>query len=116
FDYACFPDLSPGIWYTPSTCYAQEQEIVTGRPDGLFWPGDNINFAAAAKIVVKTLKVPVPAAPEEGFGEWYEEFIYALSEKKAIPPTITRADQLITRGEMAQITSLILNQKIDQAS
>lgn len=118
FNFSCFPDVPAHLWYTDPTCYSQAQKIIQGRPDGRFWPGDPINFAEASKIVVNTLKVPLPSAPPEGesFTHWYESYIYALSQKNAIPQTITRADQFVTRAEMAEMASRILGQITDRPS
>lgn len=116
FDFNCFPDIPTGQWYTKPVCYAKDQAIVAGRPKGNFHPGDSTNFAEAAKIIVNALSVPVPKNSEIDFSQWYEEFIYTLSELNAIPDTISSADQKITRGEMAEMIYRLLNEVTDQSS
>jgi hypothetical protein len=52
-----FPDVPANEWYAPYVGYAQENNIVSGYPDGTFGPGNFITRAQVAKIVVKVLEM-----------------------------------------------------------
>jgi S-layer homology domain len=85
-------------WYFPYICEAKRRSVVGGYPDGHFLPSSKINFVEAAKIIVETVSIST-----EESDPWYKRYVEALATKKAIPVTLTRFDQRITRGEMAEI-------------
>lgn len=93
-----FKDVNAGEWYVPYLARALSAHIISGYPDGTFRPVNDISFVEAAKIVVT------------GFGYktanddiWYKPFVMQLSEQKAIPTSITKLDQNVTRGEMVEM-------------
>ncbi len=95
---APFDDVSMEEWYGPSIYKALCNAIISGYPDHTFRPGASINFAEAAKIIVKSMGLKV--------GEtdiWYESYVRAMASSNAIPVSITSLDQKITRGEMAEM-------------
>lgn len=97
----CFPDVENGVWFERYVCYAKSSNILGGYPDGSFRPTSNINFAEASKIFSNTFGLEVAAAPE---GQaWYMPFIETLSQKKAIPGSISKHNHNITRAEMAEM-------------
>ena len=98
-----FPDVSPSDWFVIYTLHAKCFGIIEGYPDGTFKPSKTINFVEAAKIIVNVLEVPTSST-----GIWYEGYVRALANKKAIPISISSFDQQITRGEMAEIIYRIL--------
>lgn len=97
----CFPDVDKGIWFEKYVCYAKEENILKGYPDGTFQPTNNINFAEAAKILINTFHISHREALTGE--EWHVPFIIALEEKKSIPGTIQKTNHNLTRGEMAEI-------------
>jgi len=98
---ACFDDVPRTQWFAPYVCYAKEQNIIGGYPDGEFKPSNNINFAEAAKIIISSFNFSVR---ELRRGEkWFVPYILTLSQKKAIPGTINDVGHLLTRGEMAEL-------------
>jgi uncharacterized protein YkwD len=96
----CFTDVSTELWYAPYVCYAKQQNIVGGYEDGTFLPEKNINFAEAAKIIVRSLSIE---SSEPAGSEWYSEFTEALLNKNYVPRTINYYVEEIIRGEMAEI-------------
>jgi hypothetical protein len=64
----CFPDVKEE-WFAPYVCFAREQGLVQGYPDGTFKPGNNINRVEAIKIllpiVIPEERMPMPAAVDE---------------------------------------------------
>lgn len=98
----CLKDIQAGRWYTDVICYAnktliQGEPILAGHPDGYFRPADNMRFSEMAKILSLLYGLDV----QEG-QVWYEGYIQALSQAKAIPPSIKTPDHFVTRAEMAE--------------
>lgn len=100
-----FTDVSVRDWFSPYLCYLYHQKIVSGYPDGTFRPAANINFVEAAKITTKALGLEASTTLPvcEGDCPWYRPAVLMLEMKNAIPTSISRFDQLITRGEMAEM-------------
>ena len=71
----CFPEVT-NEWFAQYICTAQERNFVSGYPDGTFRPGNAINFAEVAKIVVNSLEIAHRAPGENE--EWFVTFIRAL--------------------------------------
>ena len=97
----CFPDVDRNIWFEKYVCYAKNQNIIKGYPDGSFGPGNNINFAEAAKILINTFNITHDA--EENGDLWYKTYLLALENQSAIPSSIDSAASPTTRGEMAEL-------------
>jgi len=64
----CFPDVKEE-WFAPYVCFAKEQGLVQGYPDGTYKPGNNINRVEAIKIILPIViadeRMPMPAAVDE---------------------------------------------------
>lgn len=88
-------------WYLNYVCYAKVNHIVDGYDDGSFKPGAEINYAEAAKIIVKGFDIP--SAPARTGQAWYTGYIDALKALDAVPSTITSFSHIMTRGEMAEM-------------
>ncbi len=97
--YEKFTDTPADAWYTSYLCLALMQGILGGYPDGTFRPQATVNFAEAAKIISNALA----GARAEETDIWYEGYVQNLAAYTAIPLSITRFDQSITRGEMAEM-------------
>jgi hypothetical protein len=96
-----FPDVRRDFWYAPEVCLAKTQRLIDGYPDGTFKPGEYISFVEAAKILSNTFVLQTEPEPENE--KWYEKYVKKLDEENAIPMSIKRFDQPITRGEMAEM-------------
>jgi|WetSurMetagenome_2_1015567.scaffolds.fasta_scaffold113240_3 hypothetical protein len=109
-----FSDVETSVWYADFVCLALNNNIIAGYPDGTFKPAQNINFAEAAKIIANAdmLTVTTPT----GSDPWYKGYVDALAAKNAIPATIKSFDQIITRGEMAEIIFRLKAEKTDLSS
>jgi len=94
-----FSDIISGEWYVPYLRRAVDNGIISGYPDGTFKPADNINFAEAAKILVKGYDFE----HYEDSVTWYRPYVQILEGQKAIPVTITGFEHKVTRGEMAEM-------------
>jgi hypothetical protein len=100
-----FPDVvfmmvggNEPAWYFNYVCVGKHEGFIGGYPDGSFKPSNEINFAEAAKIITKGLGQDIAEGTP-----WYKGYVEKLADNGAIPTTIARFDQKITRGEMAEI-------------
>lgn len=109
-----FPDVARDSWYASELCFAKTKNIISGYPDGRFHPADSINFVEAAKIlsIVFSLKVEGDTTGEF----WYRPYVQRLADLHAIPTTISRFDQTMTRGQMAEIVYRLKADREDKAS
>jgi len=95
-----FSDVPRDTWFAPYVCIAKENAIIQGYPDGSFRPEREINVAEAAKIIAKKYNL---AKEDPNAGAWYQPFVQGLAAKDAIPLSIQRFDEFVTRGEMAEM-------------
>lgn len=107
------PDIKKGTWYYGYICTLYQNDVVNGYPDGNFKPEQNINFAEAAKIVVKTLARDLEdlAGMVEDLGEpdpWYKDYSNFLYGIGAVSDSVQGPDQSLKRGEMAEILASLL--------
>lgn len=98
-----FPDIQPGSWYEDFAYFARFKQIIEGYPDGTFRGSNLINFAEAAKIIVKTMLGNDVALEKSHTETWYAEYVFQLTSNNAVPVSIRSVDQQITRGEMAEM-------------
>lgn len=102
---AAFTDVDQGSWYASHTQKARCWGFIEGYADGTFKPANSITFVESAKILAKAYGLEaittVPAC--HGDCHWYREYVLMLEGKGAIPLSIVRLDQAITRGEMAEM-------------
>lgn len=121
-------DIAKTDWYARYVCAAMnhgKRNPVGGYPDGTFRPAQNISFVEAAKILVgyqearmweerekvgdRSLFNPfVVGIPNDAI--WYEKYIQYLDSESAIPLSILKLEQPLTRGEMAQIIFVLKEQ------
>ena len=109
----CYSDVKDE-WFAGYACAAKQQEIATGYPDGSFKPISNINVAEALKIVLEAFVIPVRSLDEGE--EWFKPYIEASQSHSLYLPTFDSADKRITREDVAELVSRILNLQNDLAS
>ncbi|MBI5422236.1 S-layer homology domain-containing protein, partial [Candidatus Peregrinibacteria bacterium] len=101
----CFPDVR-FEWFAKYVCYALEQGIVKGYPDGKFKPAQNVNMAEALKMGIESFPVTVGAANTP----WYQKYIDFAHDNNIFSRYSVSPQKDMTRGEMAYlIHQLILN-------
>lgn len=103
----CFKDVKKSQWFSPYICYAKDQKIVGGYPDGTFAPGNPISIIEAAKILTSILGDG--KALKEG-KYWYSSYVQYLSDNKYIPASIHYTNQEVTRGEVAEMIWRMMKQ------
>lgn len=109
-----FPDVRKDAWYATEVCFAKVSHLIDGYPDGTYRPASSINFVEAAKIISNVFSLQIENDETGEF--WYRPYVRRLSELHAIPVTIKRFDQKLTRGEMAEIVYRLKADREDKAS
>ena len=100
----CFDDVQEGQWFTQYICYAKDAGWVGGYEDGTFEPESDVNFVEVLKISMEALGIEYTPDTEP----WFKGMVESAADKNLIPLTITSFDQVITRGEMADLIARIL--------
>lgn len=101
-----FKDVSNDKWFYKYVCKSTNIGFVDGYTDGTFRPNDSISFTEASKMIVEALKVDHNTAAT---GEkWYETYVKALQDKRAIPSNIYKLEDKITRGDMSEMIYRVL--------
>src|SRR3989339_272808 len=95
----CFPDVKEQ-WHAKYICKAKEMGIIHGYSDGYFRPDNNINFAEAGKILVRSFDFDYEHFENE---EWYNDYVMALSLRRSIPASFSELDHELLRGQMAEM-------------
>lgn len=95
----CFED-SKGHWAEDYICNAADKGIIEGYADGTFRPNAEVNFVEAAKMIANSMELELEEM--EG-GKWYDTYVEALVDKKAIPTSVDAFDKEVSRGEMAEM-------------
>lgn len=106
-----FPDVPNTAWFASYICMAKRHTIAAGYADGTYKPEQTINFAEASKILANAYGLPSVNTPI-----WFERFVRALAEKKAIPQSIDHFDSLLSRGEMAEIIYRLRTENVSKQS
>ncbi len=96
----CFSDVN-GDWYGRAVCFAKNEGLIDGYPDGSFKPGNNINIAEALKILLKSRDIEVG---ESGAGEWYYPYVEKASELGLFDQNTSNfsAGEIATRGAISE--------------
>lgn len=105
-DFNNYSDVHGGDWFFDYVCMQTGRGLVKGYSDGTFRPDTPINFVEAAKMLDGSQHLDISGVwppHETNVDPWFEPYVRNLSDKGAIPKSITRFDQLITRGEMAEM-------------
>ncbi|MBD3328450.1 hypothetical protein GF340_04050 [Candidatus Peregrinibacteria bacterium] len=111
----CFTDVEDE-WFAPYICYANDNGIVEGYPDGEFKPANNINFSEAAKIIANANNLDISNTPVEDEERWFQPFVESLDNASAVPLSIEYFDEKIKRDEMAEMIYRIETKNTEKAS
>ncbi len=112
-----FSDVHEDAWYARSVCIAKMYGIINGYPDGTFRGNDPITFVEAAKVASNVLELNAQGGADGGHDpRWYTVYVLRLSERNSIPTSIKAFDQVITRGEMAEMVYRLAAEKTNLPS
>jgi len=110
-DTGCFPDIDPAAWYAPFVCAAKRDGIVSGDAlagiDSSKWhfhPERTVNYVEAVKMLTGILGIPL--VPSDS-SEWYQTYLLT-AETEHIDLPDARADQMLRRGEVAELAASFL--------
>lgn len=109
-----YSDVARDAWYATDVCVAKTKQLINGYPDGTFRPAHYINFAEAAKIVSNVFALGIQNQETGEF--WYRPYVQKLSDLHAIPVSIKRFNQILTRAEMAEMVYRLKTDRADKAS
>ena len=108
-----FSDVSETAWYVPWVCTLFYEGSIQGYVDGTFRPEADISFVEAAKLIAIKYRdhAPIPYYAIENLAEsikkddplWFRGYLYSLTYNNAVPMSIKRLDQKITRGELVEV-------------
>ncbi len=107
-----FPDSPMSEWYGPYVHAARCMGVVSGYADGTFRPGNTINFVEAAKIIAN-LDAGKNLESKEG-EEWYRVYLDYIQDKEAVPSSILKPDQMLTRADMVQMMYLLIGKELPE--
>jgi hypothetical protein len=99
----CFSDVIDE-WYAQYVCSAKDHGLVGGYLDGSYRPGQEIVFVEGAKMIVSALDSRVRRTDP-----WYRSYVTYLERQNALPTSLYRFDQLLTRGELAEMLYRVLS-------
>lgn len=109
-----FPDTPRDSWYAAELCVAKTKQLINGYPDGTYRPEGNINFVEAAKILSNVFSLQVAGNETGEF--WYRPYVKRMDDLNVIPASIKRFDQILTRGEMAEMVFRLKADRSDKAT
>lgn len=101
----CYTDVTDQ-WFAEYVCTAQRKGIATGYPNGSFGVAENIDFVDASKIIILGFNY---TPGQNTTNTWYQPYVSILSNKNAIPTSLTGLSQNINRGEMSEIIYRLKN-------
>jgi len=102
---SCFGDVA-SEWFARFVCFAQNENWISGYPDGTFRPSAEVNYAEAAKIIINALGGGLDDSTKfsnVADDEWFAIFANTIRARNLSDDSTFFADQKITRGEVAEI-------------
>jgi len=99
----CMTDfVGPEQWYWVYVCFAKEQGIVHGYPDGTFRGGNAVNLVEALKMTIEAWQIPLlnyTITPEP----WYKPYMDIAALRSVLSLFPGSPAHLLTRSEMAAV-------------
>lgn len=103
----CFPDATDQ-WYAIYVCYAKQNNIVKGYPDGKFKPDNAVTFAEWLKMALEAFDAP---AQEEPTARWYNQYINFVHNNNIFSKYAINPDRSITRWEITHLVHQLLREQ-----
>ena len=100
---SCFSDVAASQWYSKYVCFGENEYIVEGYNDGSFKPATNVNFVEALKLAMIGFGMGYEAGEP-----WYRNIVEEASEGNMIPLDIDKFDDILTRGQVAELITRIM--------
>lgn len=112
YNLPCFADIATDQWYTEYVCYAKEQGIIDGYPDGAFRPDREISRVEALKIILNATEFPLASLTSNDIfvdtfaDEWYAPYLQTAYYNNLLEETAGAnyyPSKSILRGETANL-------------
>ncbi len=87
--HADFPDVADDVWFSPYVHTAVSLGWAQGYPDGYFRPGNTINRAEIAKLLVEAFGLDLAS---DTSGAWYEIYLRTLNNQGLLPYQVNLND------------------------
>lgn len=98
----CFPDVRREDWFSPFVCFGKEENIIAGYPDGLFHPGNPVNYAEALKMLVEIYGYPRAVVAQD---EWFSSYVRVAKERGVFLFSALPLNTPLFRGQMARLAA-----------
>jgi hypothetical protein len=86
YTYARFPDVGLNQWYAKYIAYGAHRGWISGYPDGLFRPNEEVNMAEALKLTLEMHDVHPNQSTTQylmnRYPSWYAKYLFTALEKK----------------------------------
>jgi len=105
-----FPDVPKGAWFYDSTGVAYREGWIKGRPDGKFYPADNLTKAEFVTLIARVFglkaKGKISEMPFQDIAkaQWYSDSVLALYKENLLRNARNRyfrPSKFVTRAEAA---------------
>lgn len=96
-----FSDVLRTDPYACQICIAKARQLVSGYPDHTFRPNNPVTFVEAAKML-STVFMGKDIHDTDPV-HWYEQYTRWLSDANVIPLSVHSFQQVLTRGEVAEM-------------
>ena len=100
-----FSDVDSQAWFYPYVETAKFYKWVDGYEDGTFRPGNTLNRAEAAKILINAFGFE--ASQREVDVDWYDKYVRVLTEKSLLPYGADTDFSVATNPTRSEITEQI---------
>ncbi|OGJ56472.1 hypothetical protein A3D88_03795 [Candidatus Peribacteria bacterium RIFCSPHIGHO2_02_FULL_52_16] len=110
-----FPDIDPATLEGKAALDLYERGVVGGFPDGTFKPGNPVNRAQAAKMLLLAARLEIYDEPNNGRftdvleGAWYTSFVMSAAKYNIIsgyPDKSFKPDKGINTAEFAKMITI----------
>lgn len=102
-----YPDVKVGDWFHTYVTQLSRLGVVDGFDDGGFYPGEDVTYGQALKLILLAVGYSEKEAPKEG--HWAENYRkFAVSKKFIGEDDMTFLDEPISRSEIADLTAAAL--------
>lgn len=105
----CFRDVQQQR-FSSYVCYAKENNIVKGYPDGTFKPWQYVTIAEALKITLEAFNVPVEE-DRHNADSWYQPYLDFVHNNTIFSKYSLRPDAYMTRWQMAYLAHQLMLEK-----
>jgi PKD repeat protein len=112
-----FDDVTNTDWFDSYVEVAYEEELVSGYPDGLFWPNSSVNRAEATKIILTAFGADISdyssgTFPDVSGTDWFGDYVGTAQELGLLnghSDGSFHPDWPMTRGEASKVIALAMD-------